>query len=283
MATSSPSFAVAFGGGGARGIAHIHIIEVLDELGIKPVAIAGSSIGAIMGAGFACGMKGLEIRAYMTEIFTRNTEIAKRIWQTKPQSLTELFQGGLKFSQFNIEKLIAAFLPDQIPADFSELTIPLQMTASDYQAAKETVFCEGDLRSAIAASCAIPPLFSPVCREGRIYLDGGLFNPVPYDLLTGKADIIIAVDVIGAPHIDSDRLPTTIEAMIAANMLTMRSIIANKFLIAKPDIFLTPDVSQISLIDFWKIEQILTQSEKVRDQLKYAIDDMMKHHSAAGG
>ena len=282
MSMSSPTFAVAFGGGGARGIAHIHIIEVLDELGIKPVAIAGSSIGSIMGAGVACGMKGTEIRAYMTEIFTHNAEIAKRIWQTKPQSLSDFLQNGFKVSQFNIEKIIAAFLPDQVPQAFADLDIPLQITASDYYAAKEVVFGEGELRSAIAASCAIPPLFSPVRREGRIYLDGGLFNPVPYDLLSGKADIVIAVDVLGLPPADSDRMPSTIEAMMAANMLTMRSIIANKSLTCKPDIFLSPDVSQISLIDFLKIEQILTQSEKVRDHLKYAIDDAIRHHSAAG-
>ncbi|TIS04491.1 MAG: patatin-like phospholipase family protein, partial [Mesorhizobium sp.] len=60
----SPTFAVAFGGGGARGLAHIHAIEALDELGIKPVAIAGSSIGAIMGAGMAAGMRGAEIHEY---------------------------------------------------------------------------------------------------------------------------------------------------------------------------------------------------------------------------
>lgn len=282
MTTSSPTFAVAFGGGGARGIAHIHIIEVLDELGITPVAISGSSIGSIMGAGLACGMKGTEIRAYMTEIFTHHTEIAKRIWQTKPQSLSDLFHNGLKFTQFNIEKIITAFLPDEVPVDFSELNIPLQITASDYHAAKETIFDKGNLRSAIAASCAIPPLFSPVRREGRIYLDGGLFNPVPYDLLSEKADIIIGVDVIGIPPSDDHRMPTTIEAMMASNMFTMRSIVTNKFLNCKPDIYLSPDVSHISLIDFWKIEQILTQSEQVRDQLKYAIDGVLNPHPAGG-
>ncbi|MGU3574603.1 patatin-like phospholipase family protein [Brucellaceae bacterium C25G] len=283
MSASSPSFAVAFGGGGARGIAHIHVIEALDELGIKPVAIAGSSIGSIMGAGVACGMRGNEIRAYMTEIFTHNTEIAKRLWQTKPDSLSDLFHNGFKFSQFNIEKIIAAFLPDQVPLDFSGLQIPLQVTAADYYAAKEVVFETGALRSAIAASCAIPPLFSPVRREGRIYLDGGLFNPVPYDLLKDKADIIIAVDVLGMPPADNERMPTTMEALMASNMLTMRSIVANKFLIARPDIFLSPDVSQISLIDFHKIGHILEQSKSVRDHLKYAIEELIINHSAAGG
>ncbi|WP_292092393.1 patatin-like phospholipase family protein, partial [Mesorhizobium sp.] len=64
----SPSFGIAFGGGGARGLAHIHVIEALDELGIRPVAISGSSIGAIMGAGMASGMAGSDIHDYMRSI-----------------------------------------------------------------------------------------------------------------------------------------------------------------------------------------------------------------------
>ena len=68
---SGPSFAVAFGGGGARGLAHIHVIEALDELGIRPTAIAGSSIGAIMGAGMAAGMTGKDIHAYAHSVLSR--------------------------------------------------------------------------------------------------------------------------------------------------------------------------------------------------------------------
>ena len=73
--------AVAFGGGGARGIAHIHIIEVLDELGIKPVAISGTSIGAIMGAAMASGMSGLELREYVAETTGKPSNIASKLWK----------------------------------------------------------------------------------------------------------------------------------------------------------------------------------------------------------
>ena len=75
----SPTFGIAFGGGGARGLAHIHVIEVLDELGIKPVTIAGSSIGAIMGAGMAAGMTGKDIRDYARSILGRRAEVASRM------------------------------------------------------------------------------------------------------------------------------------------------------------------------------------------------------------
>ena len=83
---AGPSFAVAFGGGGARGLAHIHVIEVLDELGIRPTAIAGSSIGAIMGAGMAAGMSGKEIHAYAHSVLSRRAEVASRMWRARPGS-----------------------------------------------------------------------------------------------------------------------------------------------------------------------------------------------------
>ncbi len=77
---------------------------MLDELGIKPVAIAGSSIGSIVGAGMASGMTGHEIHKYMAAIFNRRSEVAKRMWQTRPARWVELLKGGLRVSQFNIER-----------------------------------------------------------------------------------------------------------------------------------------------------------------------------------
>ena len=106
VVSSSPSFAVAFGGGGARGLAHINVIEALDELGIRPVAISGSSIGAIMGAGMAAGMSGRDIRDYAVATLSRRAEIAARLWRLRPATFGEMFGGGIRFSQFNIEKLL---------------------------------------------------------------------------------------------------------------------------------------------------------------------------------
>ncbi len=273
---SSPRIAVAFGGGGARGIAHIHIVEVLDELGLKPVAIAGSSIGSIVGSGVANGMSGKEIRAYMGAIFNRRSEVARRMWQTRPERWVELLTGGFRVSQFNIEKIIEVFLPPELPASVEALKIPMTITAVDYHAAKEVHITDGDLRSAIAASCAIPPVFGPVRRNGRILVDGGLFNPVPFDLLFDQADLVIGVDVVGAPVGDDDHMPTTFEAVIGANQLTMCSILENKFRMRPPHIFLRPDVSRIGLLDFLKFEQILAQSAHVRDDLKRAIEQALE-------
>ncbi|MBV2143335.1 patatin-like phospholipase family protein [Falsochrobactrum sp. TDYN1] len=272
---AGPRIAVAFGGGGARGIAHIHIVDVLDELGIKPVAIAGSSIGSIIGTGMANGMSGRELRDYMGMIFTHRSEIARRIWRTRPERWGELLKGGFRVSQFNIEKVLDVFLPPELPANVEDLKVPMSITASDFHAAKELNIEKGDLRSAIAASCAIPPVFAPVRREGRILVDGGLFNPVPFDLLFDKADIVIGIDVVGAPVGPDDHMPSTFEAVMGGNQLTMCAIIENKFRCCAPHIFLRPNVDRIGLLDFTRFEQILSQSAGVRDELKRALDGIM--------
>lgn len=270
--TGDPTFAVAFGGGGARGLAHIHVIETLNELGIVPVAIAGSSIGAIMGAAMASGMTGAEIAEYARSILCRRRAVASRMWSARPGSLAEIREGGLHITQFNVERLLKAFLPPSIPGDFAELSIPLKVTATDYYGHCVSVLQEGDLTSALAASAAIPAVFRPVRRGGRLLIDGGIYNPVPFDLLRDTADIVIAVDVVGAPEeVDADRQPTSVDLMFGATQLMMQSIIAARMVQYRPDILLRPAVSRFRVLDFLKIEQILSETTAVRDELKRAV------------
>jgi len=267
-----PSFAVAFGGGGARGLSHIHIIEALDELGIRPVAIAGSSIGAIMGAGMASGMTGKAIYDHAHSILSRRAEVASRIWSTRPGSLAEVLQGGLRVSQFDIERILKAFLPEEIPETFAELKIPLRVTATDYYGHRLAVFADGELNSALGASAAIPAVFRPVTRDGVVLIDGGIYNPVPFDLLTGTADIVIAVDVVGAPERLDHRKPNSIDLMFGATQLMMQSITAAKLKQCQPDILLRPPVSKFRVLDFLKIEALLAETAAIKDELKRAIE-----------
>ncbi|PBB42217.1 Patatin [Mesorhizobium sp. WSM3866] len=268
----SPTFAVAFGGGGARGLAHIHAIEALDELGIKPVAIAGSSIGAIMGAGMAAGMRGAEIHEYGRLILGSRAEVAARMWRSRPGTIAEAMQGGIRVGQFNIERILKAFLPDAIPATFEELKIPLKVTATDYFGHKLAVFSQGDLQSALAASAAIPAVFRPVMRDDRLLIDGGIYNPVPFDLVEKDADIIIAIDVVGAPSDVERKHPTTVDLMYGATQLMMQSIIANKLRQHPPDILIRPAVSKYRVLDFLKIETLMADTVEIKDELKRAVE-----------
>lgn len=268
----SPRFGIAFGGGGARGLAHIHVIETLDELGIRPVAIAGSSIGAIMGAGMAAGMTGRDIHDYARSILGSRAEVAARMWRSRPGTLAEAVQGGIRVSQFNVERILKAFLPEHIPETFEELRIPLKVTATDYFGHKLAVFSEGELHSALAASAAIPAVFRPVIRDGRLLIDGGIYNPVPFDLLADEADIVIAVDVVGAPSDAERRHPSSVDLMYGATQLMMQSIIANKLAQCRPHVLVRPAVSKYRVLDFLKIDALMSETVAIKDELKREVE-----------
>lgn len=278
MAGHDPTFALALGGGGARGLAHIHVIETLDELGIRPLAIAGSSIGAIVGAGMAAGMTGHDIHDYARSIFSRRSEVASRMWRARPTSFSEMMAGGFRVGQFNIERVLKAFLPAALPANFEELKIPLQVTATDFFGHKLAVFDAGELNSALAASAAIPALFRPVRRDGMLLIDGGIYNPVPFDLIEGKADVTIAIDVVGAPSDGRRSRPNSVELIFGASQLMMQSIIAMKLSMKRPDIFLRPPVSRFRVLDFLKVEAVLAETRTLKDELKRAIDSAIEAH-----
>jgi NTE family protein len=279
----APSFAIAFGGGGARGLAHIHVIEALDELGIRPVAISGSSIGAIMGAAMASGMSGREIHDYARSILGRGSTIASRMWRARPESFAEVMQEGIHVSQFNILRILHAFLPSNIPGRFEELDIPLKVTGTDYYGHRLAVFDSGDLHSALAASAAIPAVFRPVVRDGVTYIDGGIYNPVPFDLLSGVADILIAIDVVGAPEVMQHARPNSLDLMFGATQLMMQSIIAAKLEQCSPDILLRPPVSRFRALDFMKIDAVLKETAAVKEDLKRSVERLMEAGAAASG
>lgn len=279
----APSFAIAFGGGGARGLAHIHVIEALDELGIRPVAISGSSIGAIMGAAMASGMSGREIHDYARSILGRGSTIASRMWRARPESFAEVMQEGIHVSQFNILRILHAFLPSNIPGRFEELDIPLKVTGTDYYGHRLAVFDSGDLHSALAASAAIPAVFRPVVRDGVTYIDGGIYNPVPFDLLSGVADILIAIDVVGAPEVMQHARPNSLDLMFGATQLMMQSIIAAKLEQCSPDILLRPPVSRFRALDFMKIDAVLKETAAVKEDLKRSVERLMDAGAAASG
>jgi NTE family protein len=278
----SPSFSIAFGGGGARGLAHIHVIEALDELGIRPVAIAGSSIGALVGAGVASGMSGRDIHDYARSILGTRAQVASRMWRARPGTLAEAMEGGFRFGQFNVERILKAFLPEVVPASFEELKIPLKVTATDYFGHKLAVFDSGELHSALAASAAIPAVFRPVMRDGRMLIDGGIYNPVPFDLVEGAADITIAVDVVGGPEEGSKR-PTSIDLMFGATQLLMQSIIANKLTQCRPDILIRPPVSRFRVLDFMKIDAVMAETEAVKDEVKRAVEAALEARLVSQG
>lgn len=279
---SEPSVALALGGGGARGLAHIHVIEAFDELGIRPVVIAGSSIGAIMGAGMAAGVSGKEIREHTLATVGHRREIVNRLWQLRPATWSEAMTNGFRFGQFNVERVLKAFLPEAIPATFSELEVPLKVVVTDYYGQTEHVCETGDLQKALAASAALPAVFMPVKIEGRVMIDGGIYNPIPFDHLRGLAEIVVGVDVVGGPDGDGKTIPSRIDSLFGASQLMMQSIIAMKLKEGAPDILLRPDVGRYRVMDFLRAKEILAATAGIKDQFKRTLEERMKVVSVSG-
>lgn len=278
---NTPTIALALGGGGARGLAHIHALLALDDLGVKPVAISGTSIGAIIGVGFAAGMEAQDILEFMVKSLGNRGELLARLWKLRPKGL-----GGVQIrfngpGRVDLESVLKVFLPEQLPQSFGELNIPLTVIATDYYAQKPAVFSTGPLLPALAGSAAIPALFRPIMHQGRVLIDGGIANPVPFDVLKGKADITIAIDVVGGPSGPANALPSPVDALFGASQLMMQTIIAEKLRHGAPDIFLRPKVDSWRVMDFLKIREILDQTKGFRDEVKIAVDAEMSKHAKA--
>ncbi|MEO1747901.1 MAG: patatin-like phospholipase family protein [Pseudomonadota bacterium] len=269
---SEPTVALALGGGGARGFSHIHILEALDELGVQPSIIAGSSIGSLMGAAYASGMTGRDLHEYTLALVGNRKEVLAKFWQTRPAKFSDFVDGGFRFGQFNVEKIVKAFMPDTFKSTFEELRIPLLVSATDFYGHQCTFFDSGDLYSAVGASSAIPAVFKPVTRGERVYIDGGIFNPVPYDVLEGKADIVVGVDVIGAPIGDPSATPTAIESLYGSSQLMMQSMMQLKLAQSPPDVFVRPPVSSFRVMDFFKAKMILEATKSVKDDFKHKLE-----------
>ena len=263
------TFALALGGGGARGLAHIAVIEALDEIGVKPVAVAGTSIGALVGAAYAAGMTGKDIRRFVIGLAHDRGETTRRLIAARAGKLADIFSGGWsQATQLDAEKFCAQFLPDAVPADFSALLIPLTVMATDLHARQEAPLSSGTLRPALAASMSIPGLFRPVCIDGRILIDGGATNPLPFDQLIGRADVIVAVDVFGVPAAERSDLPSAWESVYATVLVMGGAIVAAKLSRATPDLVIRPNVAIFRTLDFHQASAILRTADAVKTEVK---------------
>jgi NTE family protein len=262
------SFALALGGGGARGLAHIAVLEALDDMGRKPVAIAGTSIGSLIGAAYAAGMSGKQIRRFVIRLAHNRAEVFRRLIATRAGTFANLFSMGFGSATLvDAEKFCRQFLPDRVPEDFDELEIPLTIVATDLYRRREAVFSSGALRPALAASIALPTVMRPVIVNDRILIDGGATNPLPFDHLGALADIVVAVDISGEPA-DRRDIPNPWECLLTTVLVMGNAITAEKVKHGAPDLIVRPNVGSFRALDFLQASAILRTAEPVKAEVK---------------
>jgi NTE family protein len=267
--------ALALGGGGARSLAQIPILEALDELGVQPVAIAGSSFGAVIAAVYASGTSGKAMRRTAIALAHDRASTWSRLYAARAAGWADWLAAPLGNPLLiDAEKFCDTFLPAAIPGDFSALQIPLTVVATDLRARAEAALSSGSLRPAIAASIAIPGLMRPVERDGCVLVDGAAVNPLPFDHLRGKADIIVAVDASVGPR-DSVGVPDPWEALAATFDVIGHGIVTRKLADGGPDLLIRPNAGVFRLFDFFRASAILRAAEPFRVEAKARLQTLL--------
>lgn len=261
---------LSLGAGGARGLAHIIILEAFEELGIKPHIISGSSIGAIIGAAYATGLSTKEIKDSVAElILSKNfklTEFYKKFDVFKVIDMLDLSLSTTGF--FKGDKFLSFYKKRMKTYKFSNLEIPIKIVATEYWNKKEHHFTSGNLIDAVHASYALPTLFTPIKLGDGLYMDGGMVNPLPYDIIQNECDYVVAVDVSSKKGINNNEIPNALDSLFASFQIMQNSILTQKLKSSKPDLLLEVDVKDVRMFEFNKVKKIWKEGEKQKKILK---------------
>jgi NTE family protein len=233
IAKVPPRIGLALGGGAARGFAHVGVIQVLEEAGIRPNLVAGTSAGSLVAAIYASGKTGAQLQ----QVAETMEEVTIADW-TLP-----IFSRGLLRGE-----ALARYVNGQVGARLIEnMPLPLGIVATDLNSGVDTLFQRGDTGTAVRASSAVPAVFQPVKISGREYVDGGLVSPVPVRAARKMgAELVIAVDISSPP--DGNLAGGTLDILLQTFSIMGKSI--NTFELRDADVVVRPNLAGISSADF---------------------------------
>ena len=243
---------LALGGGAARGLAHIGVLEVLQKEGIPIDMIAGTSAGAAIGALYAQGKDASQIK-----------DLAVKMGRMQLLSLVDLALPRSGFVEgTRIKNLLKSIIGD---IKFSDLSIPLSCIATDIRSGEEIVINDGSVLEGVRASISIPVIFSAVKWQDRYLVDGGLVNPVPVKTVREMgADFIIAVNVISdignrTRRAKKSKQPGMFQVMLQSIYIATYSVVRSS--LEGADIIIEPQLTNIGYGDFHRIRDCISQGE----------------------
>ncbi len=243
---------LVLGSGGAKGIAHIAFLKVLDELNIKPSIISGSSIGSFIGALYASGLSAEKMQEVILDMNLKKlTKLLDPNWKKK----TGLIKGT---------KIMDFFKQHAKTDSFSRLKIPTKIVATDLWKQKSVVFEKGKLSDAVRASISIPGIFKPAELNGKILIDGGITNPLPCNIVKKHCDYLIAIDVVSGylPKRPLQRQTNLFSNLMATFDIMQAQLIGQQLKETEPDMYLCPKMQKVGLLEFYKGRKILEKVEK---------------------
>jgi NTE family protein len=282
--TGRPRIGLVLSGGGARGIAHVGVLRVLEEMHIPIDAIAGTSMGAVVGGLYASGLSAAEIESVFASVdwadafsdrparvglnYRRRSEDRDYLVRL-PLGFRDgrfLLPSGLIQGQKLTQLLRSRTLQVSGVTDFDQLPTPFRAVATDLETGGAVVMGDGDLTTALHASLSAPGLFAPVERNGRLLVDGGIANNLPIDVARAMGvDRLIVVDV-GFPLGQRERLGSVTD--VASQMLTIlirRQADLQASLLAGSDVLVSPDMPRTSSYSFTNLARTLAAGTRAAE------------------
>lgn len=273
---SRPKIGLVLAGGGAKGLAEVGAIKVLEEAGIRPDYITGTSIGSIVGGLYAAGYSVDELYALAQEIdwnYYFNDDIERYNFPVTERGDADkyLLNFPLEDGKILLPKgvvigkkisLLLSRLTMQVHGctDFDNLDIPFRAVATDFSTGEAVVISEGCLPDAMRASMSIPSVFEPVALDGKLLIDGASARNMPVqDVLDMGADIVIAVD-IGGPLLKDKELDTALDVMVQAGSYIITQ--ENEKQRELADFIIEPDIQDIGPLDFDRADTLLARGER---------------------
>jgi NTE family protein len=242
--TDHPVVVIALSGGAARGFAHAGVLKVLDENGIRPDAVVGTSAGSVVGALYAGGIRGQALVEAALDL-----QRAQVIEFTYPN---RGFVNGQRLQDYMDQRL------GNRPIE--RLGLPFVAVATDLRNGRLIAFNRGDTGTAVRASSSVPAVFQPLVMDGHEYVDGGLVSPVPVRVARALgADIVIAVDVTHQPTADKQLDSTS--ALVTQSLIIMEHTLASNEL-KEADIVIRPDLLEAHTIDFDLRPEVIAAGER---------------------
>ncbi|MDO5106368.1 patatin-like phospholipase family protein [Capnocytophaga sp.] len=273
-------------GGGAKGLAHIGVLKVLEEAGVRVDYVGGTSMGAIVGAMYAAGYSAKELDSIFQQLDFQKIlqdEISRRARSLHERYLYDRYAVALPFNNFKLgfpravskgqnlyNEFVRLLYPVSDTYDFSKLSIPFLCVATNIETGKEVLLESGFLPKAIMASGSFPSLFDLVEIDGQLLTDGGVVNNYPVDEIKAKGvDIIIGVDVQSALN-ERDKLASVFGVLSQISSFPMVNDMCEKS--QKTDVYIKPDIEGFNVISFEKgriiIENGETEARKHFERLK---------------
>jgi NTE family protein len=272
---STPSIGLALGGGAARGLAHIELLHVLDDLGLRPARMAGTSIGALVGVAYAAGQPAQAIEEHARAVLSNRLDAARRAFSSGKGGVLDLINfNPLSSPLLDGAQLVRLVLPDDVPGHIEQLAIPMTVIACDFLAGSEVPLSAGPTVDAVAASIAIPGVISSPSRDTTL-IDGGCINPVPISHLQA-CDIIIGINVTGRPVSRGRDMPRTPDLLSGAMQIQQQAISALHREKYRCDIWIEPAVNPFRVHEFFRVDEILTAARPARDELKRQLEQVLE-------